>query len=822
MTTRDGFMLWDEDGDPLPGQTVEYYVVGGSAPEDLRYTATEDGGTGYYYADVEDGSYDIWVNGSKDSIRSPRTVNTSAVAAHLINYSNPHRVSCAQLGAVATGSILDQINASTEATKINPNQLQSISPAKITGTAVVTSDSRLSNVRIPVTASVLPIHINPLYELAPSGSAAKLATIAYNAQPMPSGSQIATLLNAYNSTLLKTAAQESALNNFLLGKDASGSNALRTAGIPITAADCDSTVVVRESGSVLVPKEIRIFDIQPVKSDLAFTTELARFAYTASKGILGNKLRVLFKWNWDKLRITASGSTITVDGYADDKGTQHDTSPTWGANELVGFYIFVNTRGVSYEILSHSATGGGVTVFTVDGTVGTINHGDDDYRTWIHNNVERYGYQVTPVHPSTNTEVLERVIEGFNGISHSPIRMNCSMELDLGQKYRFKLQGIGVGGSLSTLITMPSGSYYHNSVAQSYDQPFACVPANVTGSNVSMVLTSSDYGFRISISDLSNNWSEVTDIEVVYNPKASGAASFTDANHVKLITSDRQIEISTNTSQLQSVAIRPLIMGYAVGDVLTGEVVSGGGGIAPQDEVLATIPVRHQAYLGTYLTGSGDFNARVQDSTLSTFGNGGTIDGAKTVSAGQWVGDTIYFPDNDNKIFLIVNHRFDGSYHDLNVVPLAGSSDIVPDAGCDCEIGTVRRGRRVHRSNAMMVSYTVTRMTIAADVVTGPNIPTDPLKVRVYNTNNEAGFGSTTVLTSDSERTTDISSVEILSGEHYIIDLYDSSGDTSYDGYSGNANANRTGIVGKITLYGRKKTVRSLSSLTEAALSQSL
>lgn len=810
-TTLDGLVYWGSDGQPLTGKTITYRPVGSAS---ISYTLLEDGSTGYYYhGTVEEGAYDVWVNGVKDALRSPRVVISSATPSHLTNYSNPHRVSALQAGAAPTASILGTINASSEVTKISPTQLQSIPPSKITGTAVIDSDARLVDTRTPSPNTVAPSTISAGYELMPTGSATKLSGIAAGAQVNPSASQIVSLLNDYDSTLLKTSAEHTAVARYVAGKESAGTYDLRHKGVLITAGDVDSSIVVADTGTIADPLNIRIYDVEPVRSN--YFSGTGSLAVTVSKGPLTNKLRVMFRWNYDTLRITATGTLLTVDGYKDDAGNQITSSPSFSANELQGMYVYIPSKITSYRVLSNNGTSGGSTQCTLSTDVGVINHSStDDWLCKLHNNAKFYAYQAVPLNGSV--EVDDRVVEGVRAVVSSPVAQRAVLELDIGQRYYFRVQNIQSGEAHSDLATMPAGTYYHNSVAQSYGSPFHCVPALLSDSGMTLTLTASEYGFQAVIGG--SAWDSATDYELVFNPKANGAADFDNVNHTKIISSDKTFRISTEVSELMSVKVRALIAGYVVGGPLSGETTSGGGGNAPLDEMLFQQTIDLRTFDVTLAAGTGSYDKKFADSTAISPANT-AVSAANTISSGSLVGSWVY-DTTQGKAFVIKRHRFDGTDHYIAVDSLSGQSGTIGNGAAT--INTIRRGRQIGHSRSLPTSYRITRMSAVCDFIDGSNPSTDPLKLRVYDSENESGFGALTVTTSDSKGAADLS-LEVDAGKHLVIDAYDPENDVSYDGLSGwNDNTNSNSIRVTVTVFGRKKTVRELSNRLAETLSQQL
>jgi hypothetical protein len=179
------------------------------------------------------------------------------------------------------------------------------------------------------------------------------------------------------------------------------------------------------------------------------------------------------------------------------------------------------------------------------------------------------------------------------------------MKLELNRSYTAQIQSVS-GTSFSAVYEMPAGSYDPDHAAGgqavvNYTSPFSMVLPNLAASG-SFDTIATKQGFQVTIS----GWSGVTyqetaqEFEVFWSTAIELNLDNFETSEVvqRLVTSARIVDIPVPLPTVVSVAVRPLQNKQAVYAPVFKKVSSGGGGIAPQSQVLFDEFVSIASYRG--------------------------------------------------------------------------------------------------------------------------------------------------------------------------------------------------------------------------------
>jgi len=335
--------------------------------------------------------------------------------------------------------------------------------------------------------------------------------------------------------------------------------------------------VVLADPDVNTPSNFRIYDVSPT-NDRKET-----------------KSYVHFKWNWDGLNGTKSGTDEVVLNATTTTG--ETLNLTSGAATIRQFYF--SSTGNLYDIDSYDAATRTVTL-AENWDAGDII--SDTYPAKIVDpNVEYYTIRCIEQDVDTNGLTKRAIIVtlDYDNIALDPEHV---MKLELNKKWSISIKA-GNKAHSSPYVTMLPGAYDpdHAAGGQSstgYSSPFYNRLPYIDGatglSTPSMTLTSTAYGFKLDIEGWEGDTRDVSphEFEVGYTVLSgitweNSSYSTTKKSGATFIrTVNRTLQISTNQSTTWTVGVRPLQNNQPVGTPILGIVQSGGGGIVPQDSIV--------------------------------------------------------------------------------------------------------------------------------------------------------------------------------------------------------------------------------------------
>jgi hypothetical protein len=335
---------------------------------------------------------------------------------------------------------------------------------------------------------------------------------------------------------------------------------------------------------------------------------------------------ISLKWNYDALSFVA-GQAPSVGG-----NTVKLTHFTMSSNDLLltdGKTLYLEETSNSYKITNIVDNGTDIEI-----TVGTTFTQSDQDSASTARIVDRYsdGYVLKCIELDTNTSQPTGYVETYMLDSEFVTNPNYIVKLNLGKRWYFELKG--KNSYLETSFErMAAGTYdpdHDGSGFVSYSQNYLHELPNITTA-AGISLTSSVFGFNIEIVgsgwyDSSDGQNSAHEFEVVYSKTENPSFSASDTSVTKFITGNKLTPVTTNTPSMWYVKVRPLQNKQPVGTELYSDIVSGGGGIAPGDQILVQMPVNVTVVSGlvTKDTGTGDvtFDAFDKNGDEITMGNG--------------------------------------------------------------------------------------------------------------------------------------------------------------------------------------------------------
>jgi hypothetical protein len=332
-------------------------------------------------------------------------------------------------------------------------------------------------------------------------------------------------------------------------------------------------LVKLEDPDVETPANFRIYDVAPYPDERASASN------------------VTFKWNWDGLDGTKQNSNQVV-----LNGTTTTGEPlNLTRGQAIIRYFYFPSSGNKYEITDYDSATNTVTLANNYSASDVISNTQP--ARIIDKSATYYVIRISEVDRGVVSERGSTFTLENSDLVNLPVYV---VKLRLNQMYSFSIKS-GNKSYTSPFVTMLAGSYDpdHVSGSQSYvgySSPFnntlpyidgACSPGTLT-------LTSTAYGFRLDIEGWESENVETAphEFEVGYTTLSgitwdNSTNSTTKKSGATFIrTTNRTLQISTNTNTVWTVGVRPLQNNNPVGVPVLSTVVSGGGGIVPQDSIV--------------------------------------------------------------------------------------------------------------------------------------------------------------------------------------------------------------------------------------------
>lgn len=305
-----------------------------------------------------------------------------------------------------------------------------------------------------------------------------------------------------------------------------------------------------------------------------------------------------------------------------------------------------------------------------------------------------------------------------------------AIKLELGETWSMSLQSLDIGYSGST-ISMSGGTYDpdHISGGQSdvnYNAEFVNKLPSLSG-NGSLDLSADTQGFIAKVSGWSNSSNKNKDsheYEMIYSSETDlTATSFDNIDSAgierKILTAGKA-HISSGQPTKYSVAVRPLQNKQPVASPIIKEVVSGGGGVAPNDSVLISKDVEIKVVTAEVQSVVNTDEAKV----IWKDKGGAQIYTRPDFAEGRWMRRT-----SDNSEYQVQWHR-DYAADAVGVhrirIPNIGNlttSEVVKS-------GDTKKDRKIDERD-LEIDYRITKIEFLANSTTDTS-SADPAIIRVY------------------------------------------------------------------------------------------
>lgn len=598
----------------------------------------------------------------------------------------------------------------------------------------------------PVSVADNLIYVYDSFEIT-AKTTAKLDTEYWLAEIVVSGGVITTVTDKRDQNIFKM---------FL--------NTPTVLGTPASTFKVGDSYVELESDLPEDVINLRITDVYGRKDlvDSTMSTKVTRVRRNQ------DELNVLVKWGYDNIVGVGGVSQFTVQ-------TQ---DLTFSNNELIGYFLYIPQVSKNLKITGN--TGNVLDVEEIGGNSVDLSGVNvlGSNPAWIHNNADKY--QVIAIPYQSDAQQIGDRVESEIILQQSPTIQQALLRLITGAKYLIKVRAIK--GKLATNYSeMPAGSYTKYSVTQNYSKPYIAKHPQIsdTGSGVGAIATRN--GFRVTIS----GWEEAEQYEVCYTTDNSGA-DFNNSAHTKIVTVQKQLDINTTVSADYNVKVRPLISGQEVGTPISKSVTSGSNGQAPEDRIVATIPINHITYSGSAVYNSGVPNIITVSSLKTPANSANSLD----VLPESVVGKIITLNSQD----YVISGK--NSSTTFEIQPLGNGT--LPSSGTYAfSIGTSERGRRFYIST-LKQDHRLTRAEFDCDFIKGGNTT-----IRIYQLLQDGESDNIIVNANDSQFS--------IPCDHKVLS---SNGARTLivDGYDVAELLNNNSIVGRLVVYGVPSTLENINA----------
>ena len=366
--------------------------------------------------------------------------------------------------------------------------------------------------------------------------------------------------------------------------------------------------VLTESSVPKKPLNVRITAIQP---DYRFSSGGAQSQLmpemSLNMGRSSGMARVFFAWDYRDI----IGESIASDTFRID-----NPGYSFIQNQLKDYYLTF-ASGEEFLITGNSATQNNQTLLTVLGNLNGLSA--TTHPAVIHPGVTEYRFNAIPVAINQNTTIItnpnltpppivtlpievNQRLEGSSRLNSSPVASDCMLRLPLGAFFIFQVQSVR-HNMVSQFSVMRAGSFSWQGGQVSYSHPFLVALPMLEDASLSLEPMEDGQGFEASV----NGWEDADMLEYGWI-KTTGAdgesVDFSNQSHHPGLTTGRSIKVlaledflsvianPAYTSQFLNVnqglpivgsrlspirnrhllAVRPLIGGQVVGNVISAEI----------------------------------------------------------------------------------------------------------------------------------------------------------------------------------------------------------------------------------------------------------
>ena len=519
--------------------------------------------------------------------------------------------------------------------------------------------------------------------------------------------------------------------------------------------------------------------------------------------------------DWSKPTTTSNKLNVTVDwGYNNILGTGNSSTDTFtitqgttpANNTLTNYYLWIPSRAENLRITGN--TGQVLSLENEDGTTWT-NSGFTlvaGQEAWLHSNADQYIVTAIPVVNDVTDKAKAK--QGIAAFAESPVLQQTVLSLDPGTLYYFKIYGLK-GKVKTEVVTMLSGSW-GNSIA--YSSPALIRHPDLSdAATAEVTATSTMNGFKVEIL----GWELAESFEVCYTID-NGGADFTKANHQRIISNSRSVDVTTSTTANYYVKVRPLIGSQQVasdanlttvhGSAKGVSVVSGSAGNSPLDQTLVSEYITFFPFYGTLTFGTtiSTGNHYVSLATMRTYADATTLTAFPFDVIGEVVTDV-----NNNDYTVMRTSSWSSTT--CGSVWLKNISGVTAPANGTFTCGVSKRARQVFKINGLTVDYICSRVDVDVDIAEISDAVNKPLVIRIYQETKENDADSISINASETAFTADMDmTIRSANGSrNLIVDLCDPTDlTTTNPSHTYNADLKQqSGLAGRITIMARPKPV---------------
>ena len=370
----------------------------------------------------------------------------------------------------------------------------------------------------------------------------------------------------------------------------------------------DGLRVLTESPVPKKPLNVRITSIEPdyrVNSGDLLSNLLPEISPNGGRS--SGMARVFFEWDYRDI----IGESIASDTFRIDNPAYRFLQ-----DQLKDYYLTF-ASGEEFLITENQATGNDGTLITVLGNLNGLSA--ITHPAVIHPGVTEYRFTAIPVEVDENTTIISNPnltpppivtlplevnqrLEGSSRMNSSPVASGCMLRLPLGSFFIFQVQSVR-NNVFSAFTVLGAGSYNWLGQQITYTYPFSITLPMLDAATLSLEALDDGEGFIASV----NGWDEADLLEYGWIKTTNAeneAVDFNDMDHHPSVTTGRNIRVlvledflsvianPAYTSQLLNIdqglpivgtrlspirnrylfAVRPLIGGQVVGNVITAEI----------------------------------------------------------------------------------------------------------------------------------------------------------------------------------------------------------------------------------------------------------
>jgi len=597
-----------------------------------------------------------------------------------------------------------------------------------------------------------------------------LGTTGLNAAVNVNGalSIVGTLeLDSANAATIKGVTNE----EFLVGV---GSLGVSGEGVP----------VMLDYNTPTVPNNLRIYDMVPVPG---IPNQMSPF-YTT------------IKWGFESLTSAVYGDAANNQIYTSLAGLDLTGDEILLSGALTNRYYTSSNTSFGQYLIESVAVSGLYAVLTLDSSWTADKIGDG--HIMIVEDANYMEFEVTEWAPNVSDPDGEDILLSVSNKKVGSDSNVTSLQTWPYHKYKVRARSQKASANSSWAL-MPAGTYDPDHVGGgqaevSYGTPFEALLPNLTNTDATLTVASTDYGF---VADAGSSWKGSDDPEqnchqyhFAYTTSVSGL-NFDDisSTHSHVYQTSPYLNVSTSESNTYTVGVRPMQNGMPVGDGITSTVTSGAGGMPPTAQVIAERDFDIIAAEGDVTTVSGvvsdiAFTHEEHDPIYNFFKD-------QVISDGTYN----YLVNKDNPD---LDGDATGATRDITTSDSAdGGTGLV--ALDEVTIGQSKRARRIIRKaltkDVMITSVSVSVNSLHSDSDYSIDLAANPVVIRVYQEGNENAADSITISSefTDTVQTMNVRIISSVGASRVLI----------VDAYDPNDNNNVTSISGSISVHGEAITV---------------